>query len=294
MSLQIEKLEKNMAKLTIEVDVEEVEKAIEAAYHKMKGKISIAGFRQGKVPRKMIEKTYGTDVFYEEAVNIMIPDAYEKELSESDLPVVSQPEINVEQIEAGKPFIFTAMVALKPEIELGKYKGIKTDKIDTTVSDEEIDAELEKIREQNSRLVPVEDRAVENDDTVLIDFEGFVDGVAFEGGKAEDHSLVIGSHSFIDTFEDQIIGQKTGDELEVNVTFPEEYHAEELKGKPAMFKVKVKEIKTKEMPELDDEFAGEVSEFETLSEYKEDIKAKMVSKKKQMQKLKKKIKLLSR
>ena len=279
MSLQIEKLEKNMAKLTIEVDVEEVEKAIEAAYHKMKGKISIAGFRQGKVPRKMIEKTYGTDVFYEEAVNIMIPDAYEKELSESDLPVVSQPEINVEQIEAGKPFIFTAMVALKPEIELGKYKGIKTDKIDTTVSDEEIDAELEKIREQNSRLVPVEDRAVENDDTVLIDFEGFVDGVAFEGGKAEDHSLVIGSHSFIDTFEDQIIGQKTGDELEVNVTFPEEYHAEELKGKPAMFKVKVKEIKTKEMPELDDEFAGEVSEFETLSEYKEDIKAKMVSKK---------------
>lgn len=279
MSLKIEKLEKNMAKLTIEVDVTEVEKAIEAAYQKMKGKITVAGFRQGKVPRKMIEKTYGTDVFYEEAVNIMVPDAYEKELTDCELDVVSQPDITVEQIEAGKPFVFTALVAVKPEIELGKYKGVETDKIDTTVTDEEVNSEIDKIREQNSRLVPVEDRAVEAGDTVLIDFEGFIDGVAFDGGKAEDHSLVIGSHSFIDTFEDQIIGHNLGEDIEVNVSFPEEYHAEELKGKPAMFKVKIKEIKKKEMPELDDEFASEVSEFDTLNEYKEDVKAKLTEKK---------------
>ena len=279
MSLQIEKLEKNMAKLTIEVDVTEVEKAIEAAYHKMKGKISVPGFRQGKVPRKMIEKTYGPDVFYEEAANILVPDAYEKELNECDLDVVSQPDITVEQIEAGKPFVFTALVAVKPVVELGKYKGVKTEKIDVSVTDEEVIAEIEKIREQNSRLIPVEDRAVLADDTVLIDFEGFIDGVAFDGGKAEDHSLVIGSHSFIDTFEEQIIGRSLGEDLEVNVNFPEEYHAEELKGKPAMFKVKIKEIKSKEVPALDDEFASEVSEFETLKEYKDDVKAKLAEKK---------------
>ena len=240
MSLQIEKLENNMAKLTIEVEVEELDKALEAAYQKNKGKMTVPGFRKGKVPRKLIEQTYGADVFYEDAANIIIPDAYEKELEGCELDIVSQPEIDVEQLEVGKPFIFTAMVALKPEVELGKYKGIKTEKIDTKVTDEEVNTELEKIREQNSRLVPIEDRAVENDDTVLIDFEGFVDGVAFEGGKAEDHSLVIGSHSFIDTFEEQIIGHNLGEDMEVNVTFPEEYHAEDLKGKPAMFKVKIK------------------------------------------------------
>ena len=279
MSLQIEKLEKNMAKLTIEVEVEELDKALEAAYQKNKGKMSVPGFRKGKVPRKLIEQTYGADVFYEDAANIIIPDAYEKELEGCELDIVSQPDIDVSQLEVGKPFIFTAMVALKPEVELGKYKGIKTEKIDVKVTDEEVDAELEKIREQNSRLVPIEDRAVENNDTVLIDFEGFVDGEAFAGGKAEDHSLVIGSHSFIDTFEDQIIGHNLGEDMEVNVTFPEEYHAEELKGKPAMFKVKIKEIKKKELPELDDEFASEVSEFETLKEYKDDMIKKMTDKK---------------
>lgn len=279
MSLQIEKLEKNMAKLTIEVEPVEVEKAIEAAYNKMKGSISIPGFRKGKVPRKMVEKNYGKEVFYEEAVNIMIPEAYEKELVDCELEIVSQPDISVVQIEAGEPFIFTAMVAVKPEITLGKYKGIKTEKIDTQVTDEEIQGELDKLREQNSRLIPVEDRGAEDGDTVVIDFEGFMDGVAFEGGKAENHSLKIGSHSFIDNFEEQITGHKVGDEFEVNVNFPEEYHAEELKGKPAMFKVKVNEIKATELPDLDDEFASEVSEFETLEEYKTDMKAKMQEKK---------------
>jgi trigger factor len=279
MSLQIEKLEGNMAKLTIEVETPEVDKAIDAAYNKMKGKIAVPGFRKGKVPRKIIEKSYGKEVFYEEAVNIMIPDAYEKELNDCELDIVSQPDINVVKIEAGEPFVFTAMVALKPEVTLGKYKGIKTEKIDTSVTDEEVEAELGKVREQNSRLIPVEDRAVQDGDSVVIDFEGFVDGVPFDGGKAENHSLKIGSHSFIDTFEDQIIGHVLGDEFDVNVTFPEEYHAEELKGKPAVFKVKVNEIKVTELPELDDELAAEVSEFDTLEEYKADMKAKMQEKK---------------
>ena len=272
MSLQVEKLENNTAKLTIEVPAEEVEKAIESAYQKSKSKFSIPGFRKGKVPRKMIEKMYGVGVFYEDAVNSMIPGAYADAATESELEIVAQPEIDIVQIEAGKPFIFTAEVVLKPEVELGKYKGIEVEAKDTTVTDEEVDAELAKVQEQNSRLVAADDKEVENGDQVTIDFEGFVDGVAFEGGKGEDYPLTIGSHSFIDTFEDQLVGKKVGDEVEVNVTFPEKYQAADLAGKPAVFKVKINEIKTKELPELNDEFASEVSEFDTLAEYKEDLR----------------------
>lgn len=281
MSLQVEKLENNTAKLTIEVPAEEVEKAIESAYQKSKSKFSIPGFRKGKVPRKMIEKMYGVGVFYEDAVNSMIPGAYADAATESELEIVAQPEIDIVQIEAGKPFIFTAEVVLKPEVELGKYKGIEVETKDTTVTDEEVDAELAKVQEQNSRLVAADDKEVENGDQVTIDFEGFVDGVAFEGGKGEDYPLTIGSHSFIDTFEDQLVGKKVGDEVEVNVTFPEQYQAEELAGKPAMFKVNIKEIKVKELPELDDDFAQDVSEFDTLAEYKEDVKKNLEEKKKE-------------
>lgn len=281
MSLQVEKLENNTAKLTIEVAAEEVEKAIEKAYQKSKNKFNVPGFRKGKVPRNMIEKMYGAAVFYEDAVNAMIPGAYSEAATESGLEIVAQPEIDVVQIETGKPFIFTAEVTLKPEVELGKYKGIKTTKPDLDVTEEEIKAELDKVLDQNSRLVSVEDRAVEDGDQTVIDFEGFVDGIAFEGGKGEDYPLTIGSHSFIDTFEEQLIGKNIGEEVEVNVTFPEEYHAEELAGKPAMFKVTVKEIKVKELPELDDDFAQDVSEFDTLEEYKADIKKNLEDKKKQ-------------
>ena len=279
MSLQVEKLENNTAKLTIEVPAEEVEKAIESAYQKSKSKFSIPGFRKGKVPRKMIEKMYGVGVFYEDAVNSMIPGAYADAATESELEIVAQPEIDIVQIEAGKPFIFTAEVVLKPEVELGKYKGIELEAKDTTVTDEEVDAELAKVQEQNSRLVAADDKEVENGDQVTIDFEGFVDGVAFEGGKGENYPLTIGSHSFIDNFEEQIIGMNIGDEKEINVTFPEEYHAEELKGKPAMFKVKVNEIKEKVLPELDDDFAQDVSDFDTLAEYKDDLKKTIAERK---------------
>lgn len=272
MSLQVEKLENNTAKLTIEVAAEEVEKAIEKAYQKNKKRFQIPGFRKGKVPRQMVEKMYGVEVFYEDAVNDMLPDAYASAAVESGLDIVARPEIEVTQIEKGKPFIFTAEVTLKPEVELGEYKGIKVETEDVTVSDEDVDAEIKKVLDQNARLVTVDDRAVQDGDQTVIDFEGFVDGVAFEGGKGEDYPLTIGSHSFIDTFEEQLIGKNIGEEVEVNVTFPEEYHAEELAGKPAMFKVTVKEIKVKELPELDDEFAQEVSEFDTLEEYKADIK----------------------
>ncbi len=272
MSLQVEKLEKNMAKLTIEVAPEELEKAIERAYQKNKKGISIPGFRKGKVPRQMIEKMYGKEVFYEDAVNDLLPDAYSKALDECEEDIVSSPKIEVVQVEAGQPFIFTAEVALKPEIGLGKYKGVKVDKIDTEVSDEEVDAEIEKERERNARNIVVEDRAVKDGDMTVLDFEGFVDGVAFEGGKGEDYSLTIGSGAFIPGFEEQLIGAEIGKETEVNVTFPENYQAEELKGKAAVFKCTIKEIKEKELPELDDEFASEVSEFETLAEYREDLK----------------------
>ena len=279
MSLQVEKLEKNMVKLTIEASAEELNAAIEKAYQKNKGKIAIQGFRKGKAPRKVIEKMYGAAVFYEDAANVLIPEAYEKAARESELEIVSQPEIDVVQIEEGKPFIFTATVAVKPEVTLGDYKGIEVDKIEVEVTEDEINDELDKVREQNSRTSTVEDRVIENGDIAVIDFEGFVDGEAFAGGKGTDYSLVIGSHSFIDTFEEQLVGKKAGDDVDVNVTFPEEYQAPELAGKPALFKVTVKEVKVKELPELNDEFAQDVSEFETLADYKEDIKKNLTTRK---------------
>ena len=281
MSLQVEKLENNTAKLTIEVPAEELDKAIQKAYQKNKNKFNIPGFRKGKVPYAMIEKMYGAGVFYEEAANDLIPEAYANAAVESELEIVARPEISVTQIEKGKPFIFEAEVTTKPEVKLGKYKGVKVEKIDVTVTDEDVQAELDKVKEQNARLVAADDKEVEDGDQTTIDFEGFVDGEAFEGGKGEDYPLTIGSHSFIDTFEEQLIGKKVGDDVEVNVTFPEEYQAEELAGKPALFKVKIKEIKVKEYPELDDDFAQDVSEFDTLEEYKADIKKNLEEKKAQ-------------
>lgn len=279
MSLQVEKLEKNMAKLTIEAGADELEKAIEKAYQKQKNKISIPGFRKGKVPRQMVEKMYGKEVFYEDAANELIPDAYDKALDECEEDIVSSPKIEVVQIEAGKPFIFTATVALKPEVKLGKYKGVKVDKMDTEVTDEEIDEEINKERENNARTIVVEDRPVKDGDMTKLDFEGFVDGEAFEGGKGEDYPLTIGSGTFIPGFEEQLVGAEVGKEVEVKVTFPEDYQAENLQGKEAVFKCTVKEIKEKELPELDDEFASEVSEFETMAEYREDVKNTLAKKK---------------
>ncbi len=281
MSLQVEKLENNTAKLTIEVPAEEFDKAIMKAYQKNKNKFNVPGFRKGKVPYAMVEKMYGAAVFYEDAANYVIPDAYANAATESELEIVARPDINVTQIEKGKPFIFEAEVTLKPEIKLGKYKGVKVEAMDTTVTDEDVQAELDKVKEQNARLVAADDKAVEDGDQTTIDFEGFVDGEAFEGGKGEDYPLTIGSHSFIDTFEEQLIGKKVGEEVEVNVTFPEEYQAKELAGKPAMFKVTIKEIKVKEYPEIDDDFAQDVSEFDTLDEYKADIKKNLEDKKTQ-------------
>lgn len=279
MSVQVEKLEKNMAKLTIEVAPEELEKAIEGAYQKNKSKISVPGFRKGKVPRQMIERMYGKEVFYEDAVNALIPEAYEKAVDECEEEIVSSPKIEVAQVEAGKPFIFTAEVALKPEVRLGKYKGVKVEKADTEVTDEEVDKEIDKERESNARNIDVTDRAVKDGDIVTLDFEGFVDGTAFEGGKGENYPLTIGSGTFIPGFEEQLVGAEIGKETEVNVTFPEDYQAEDLKGKAAVFKCTVKEIKEKELPALDDEFASEVSEFETLAEYKADVKGRLEERK---------------
>ena len=272
MSVQVENLEKNMAKLTIEVSAEDLEKALESAYQKQKKQISVPGFRKGKVPRAMIEKMYGVDVFYEDAANALMQQNYAAAVDESGIDIVSRPTVDVVQIEKGKPFIFTAEVAVKPEVTLGKYMGVTVTKIDTSVSDEEVDEALEKERNNNARTINVTDRPVAQGDTAVIDFEGFVDGVAFEGGKGENHSLEIGSHTFIDTFEDQLVGKNVGDEVDVNVTFPEQYQAADLAGKPATFKVKINEIKAKELPELNDEFASEVSEFDTLAEYKEDLR----------------------
>lgn len=279
MSLQVEKLEKNMAKLTIEVDAAELDKAIESAYQKNKGKISIPGFRKGKAPRKMIEQMYGKEVFYEDAANEIIPNAYDKALQECTEEIVSSPKIEVVQLEAGKPFIFTAEVALKPSVTLGKYKGVKVDKIDVEVTDAEIEAEINTERENSARTIPVTDRAVKDGDMTVIDFEGFVDGVAFAGGKGEDYPLTIGSGAFIPGFEEALIGAEIGVETDVNVTFPEDYQAEELAGKAAVFKCTVKEIKEKELPELDDEFASEVSEYDTFEEYKASIVKRIADKK---------------
>ena len=278
MSVQVETLEKNMAKLTVEIEAERLEKALDAAYNKQKKSISLPGFRKGKVPRAMVEKMYGVEVFYEDAANILLQETYPEAYDESGLDIVSQPTIDVVQLEKGKSFIYTAEVAVKPEVTLGKYKGVTVTKIDTSVTDEEVDAEVETQRNNNARTVSVE-RPIENGDTAVIDFEGFVDDVAFEGGKGENYDLEIGSHSFIDTFEDQLVGKVAGDDVDVQVTFPEQYQAEELAGKPALFKVKIHEVKAKELPELDDEFAQDVSEFDTLAEYKEDVKKKLTERK---------------
>lgn len=272
MSVQVEKLEKNMAKLTIEVSAAEFEKALEDAFLKNKNKISVPGFRKGKVPRQMVEKMYGPEIFYEDAANALIPDAYSKAIDECEEDIVSSPEIDVTQIEKGKSFIFTATVALKPEVKLGKYKGVKVEAAEVTVTDEEVDAKIEKERENNARTIEVTDRPVKDGDMTVLDFEGFVDGVAFDGGKGENYPLTIGSGAFIPGFEEQLVGAEIGKEVEVNVTFPEDYQAEELKGKAAVFKCTIKEIKEKELPALDDEFASEVSEFDTLEEYKKDVK----------------------
>ena len=280
MSLQVEKLEHNMAKLTIEVSAEEVEKALQAAYLKERSKISLPGFRKGKVPRQMIEKMYGPEVFYDEAANHMISEAYGKAYDECELDIVSQPKVEVVQLEKGKPFIFTAEVAVKPEVTLGEYKGLKVDKVSTRVTQKEVDEEIEKERERNARTVEVTDRAVQDKDQVTLDFEGFVDGEAFEGGKGEKYPLTIGSGSFIPGFEDQLVGAEIGKEVEVKVTFPEDYQAENLAGKDAVFKCTVHEIKAKELPELDDEFVSDVSDkSETVDEYKAEVKAKIKERK---------------
>ena len=279
MSLQVEKLEKNMAKLTIEVSAEDLDKAMEKAYQKQKSRISLPGFRKGKAPRKMIESMYGKGVFMEDAVNSLVPQEYTKALGECDLEIVSQPEINVTQMEPGKALIFTADVAVKPEVTLGDYKGVEVPKSEIAVTDEEVDAEVKKEQDKNARTVAVEDRAAANGDITTIDFEGFVDGVAFDGGKGTDYALTLGSGTFIPGFEDQVVGANTGDHVEVKVTFPEEYQAKELAGKEAVFQCDVKKIETKEVPELDDEFAKDVSEFDTLAEYKEDVKKKLTEKK---------------
>lgn len=279
MSLQVEKLEKNMAKLTIEVSAEDFDAAIQKAYLKNKGKISIPGFRKGKAPRKMIEKMYGAGIFYEDAVNALIPERYAQEADNCDLEIVSQPKIDVVQVEAGKPFIFTAEVATKPEVVLGEYKGIQVEAQKVEVTDEEVQAEVDKEREQNSRVIDVDDRAVEMGDIVKLDYEGFVDDVPFAGGKGENHELVIGSGSFIPGFEDQLVGAVIDEEKEVHVTFPEKYHAKELAGKAAVFKCTVHEIKVKELPEADDDFAQDVSDFDTMEEYKADIRTKLTERK---------------
>lgn len=279
MSLQVEKLEKNMAKLTIEVSAEDLEKAMQNAYLKAKNRITIPGFRKGKAPRKMIEHMYGKGIFLEDAANALIPEHYSKALEECELEIVSQPEIDVTQAEPGKAFIFTAEVAVKPEVTLGEYKGLEVPKTETEVTEEEIEAELKKEQEKNSRTITVEDRGAENGDIATIDFEGFIDGTAFEGGKGTDYPLTLGSGSFIPGFEDQLVGAKAGDHVEVNVTFPEEYQAAELAGKAAVFQCDVKKVEAKELPELDDDFAQDVSEFDTLAEYKDDIRKKLTERK---------------
>lgn len=294
MSLAVEKLDGSMAKLTITVPAEEFTKAITSAYNKQKSKFSVPGFRKGKVPQAFIEKMYGAAIFYEDAANQLINEYYPKELENCEEEITSNPEIDVTQIEKGKDFIFTATVAVKPEIKIGDYKGVEIEKIDTTVTDEDVMAEILKDQKENGRKIDVTDRAAQMDDEVTINFEGFVDDVAFEGGKGENYKLTLGSHSFIDTFEDQIVGKNIGDKFDVNVTFPEEYHVEDLKGKPAVFKVELLAISTLELPELDDEFASDVSSFETFAEYKEDKKKTLEVKKKEQAKREKQSKVVEK
>lgn len=294
MSLAVEKLDGSMAKLTITVPAEEFTKAITSAYNKQKSKFSVPGFRKGKVPQAFIEKMYGAAIFYEDAANQLINEYYPKELENCEEEITSNPEIDVTQIEKGKDFIFTATVAVKPEIKIGDYKGVEIEKIDTTVTDEDVMAEILKDQKENGRKIDVTDRAAQMDDEVTINFEGFVDDVAFEGGKGENYKLTLGSHSFIDTFEDQIVGKNIGDKFDVNVTFPEEYHVEDLKGKPAVFKVELLAISTLELPELDDEFASDVSSFETYAEYKEDKKKTLEVKKEEQAKREKQSKVVEK
>lgn len=279
MSLQVEKLEKNTAKLTIEVPAEQFDKAVKNAFNKNKSKFNIPGFRKGKAPFEMIKKMYGVAVFFEDAANEVIDASYPDAAKESELEIVSRPDIDVVEIGEGKNFVYTAVVAVKPEVTLGEYKGVEVEKAKAEVTDEDVEAEINSVREKNSRLITVEDRGIENGDMVTIDFDGYVDGKRFDGGKGEDYPLTIGSHTFIDTFEDQLIGKKTGEECEINVTFPAEYHVEDLKNKPALFKVAIKEIQKKELPEVNDEFASEVSDFDTLEEYKNDLKEKLLKEK---------------
>jgi len=278
MAVKTEQVEKNLVKVVFEVSAEDFEAAIKKVYDKNAKKYSVPGFRKGKVPRAVIEKYYTEAVFYDDAINLVLPEAYDKAIEEAALEPVARPELDVDEITKGKPVVFTALVTTKPEVKLGEYKGIKIDKIEHTVSDEDVDNEIENVRKRNARLVPVEDRAAENGDIAVIDFEGFKDGVPFEGGKGEGFDLELGSGSFIPGFEEQLVGKNAGDEVEVNVTFPKEYHAADLAGADALFKVKIHELKTKEYPELDDSFADEVSEFETFAEYKEDVKAKLLKK----------------
>ena len=287
MSVQVENLEKNTAKLTIEVPAEKFEEAVQHSYNKNKGKFNIPGFRKGKAPFNMIKKMYGVGVFYEDAVDEVIDTSYPDAAKESGLEIVSRPSISIEEIEEGKAFVYTAVVAVKPEVTLGEYKGVEVQKTKSEVTEEDIETEIKRAREKNSRLITVEDRGIEDGDKVTIDFDGSVDGKRFEGGKAEDYPLTIGSHTFIDNFEEQLIGKTTGEECEVNVTFPEQYQAEELQGKPAMFKVKIKEIKYKELPELDEDFVQDVSEFNTVDEYKADVKANITVRKENEAKAKK-------
>ena len=294
MSFTVEKKEDNTAIFTITVDAAKFEEAIKEAYNKKKGSFQLPGFRKGKAPQNMIEKMYGAGVFYEDAANICMPEAYDEAATESGLEIVSRPEVEVTQIEKGKDFIFNATVALKPEVTLGEYKGIEVETTAVEVTDEDIDAEINKVREQNSRIVPVEDRAIEDGDIATIDFEGFVDGVAFEGGKGEDYALTIGSHSFIDNFEEQLIGKNVDDEVEVNVTFPEKYQVEDLQNKPALFKVKIKGIKVKELPEVDEDFVQDISEFDTVDEYKEDVKKTILDRKEKAAKTDKENKIIEK
>lgn len=281
MAVKCEQVEKNLSKLTFEVSAEEFEKAIDRAYNKNKGKFSIRGFRKGKAPKAIVYTMYGKAMFYDDALNELLPAAYDAALKESGLDVVARPEFDVEEIKEGEPVVYTALVTTRPEVKLGEYKGIKVAKVDYTVSDEEVDKDIEATREKNARMVSVDDRPAQKGDTVNIDFEGFVDDVAFEGGKGEDYELELGSDTFIPGFEDQLVGANVDDLVDVNVTFPEEYHSEELKGKAALFKVKVNEIKVRELPEVDDDFASEVSDFDTLAEYKADVRKKLEEKAKE-------------
>jgi trigger factor len=275
MSLHVEKLEHNMVRLTIEVEAPEFAAAMKRAYNKRKGSFNIPGFRKGKVPMNVIERTYGPGIFYEDAANDIMPNAYEEAVKESGLEIVSHPEINVTKIGKGEPFVFTAEVAVRPEVKLGEYKGLEVVKVPVDVTEEEVEAELKKAQEQNAREIKIEDRPVKEGDVITLDYAGTIDGVPFDGGTASSQSLEIGSHSFIDTFEDQLVGLSIGEEKDVEVTFPEDYHSEEVAGKPAVFHVKILGITEKQLPDIDDDFAQDTTEFDSLEEYKADIREKL-------------------